>query len=89
MPQVFFTDEELPVVREALMTCYYLAADEERALASRLRSTELDATERSVADHGRAAAALRAMRFMVLADRVRVAPSDRPRPDTPGRGHSP
>lgn len=94
MPQIYFGDEELPVLREALLTCYYLASDEERSLAARLRGTELDATERSVTEHGRAAAALRAMRYAVLADRV--APSDRigfgnppTRRDTPDTPHAP
>jgi hypothetical protein len=62
------TPEEAAAVHAALLSCFYLARDEEKTLAQIKAESEGD--DAKVADHGRAAAALRAFRYAALAERV-------------------
>lgn len=87
MPDLTFTPEELETLRVALLSAHYNADDEERALRRILDSgTYADEDDRKVTEWGRTQAALRAMRYHLLAERVMAAQGDTPRDpdvDTP------
>lgn len=75
MAELSFTPEELETLRVALLTAHYAADDEERALRRRMTEWDVDDDARARIEHGRAKAALRAMAYHLLAERVLAAQS--------------
>lgn len=71
MAELSFTPEELETLRVALLSAHYAADDEERALRRKLdQMTPRFTPEWSSTEDGRAKAALRAMAYHLLAERV-------------------
>lgn len=70
MRELSFTDQELETLRVALLSAHYSALDEERVLRDRLDGLPRASDEALKTDHSRSMAALRAMRYGLLAERV-------------------
>lgn len=83
---MLFTAGELATLREALMTCHYLASDEEKTLRRQLDLGHVeDEDHRRATEIGRVDAAYRAFRYHLLAERVLAAkPDAEPASSAPG-----
>lgn len=65
-----YDQAETDAVHEALLTCFYLASDEERTLRDKLSLGGQDEVARRVTEWGMTEAARRRMRYSLLYDRV-------------------